>query len=432
MKKRRGVRHGLVALTAIVPLLAACGGGSASNSDGVALWHEFSGTGNDAINKVIDTYNSSNPNAKIEPRQIADDQVDTVLRTGMSGNNPPDVLQYEGYQHTADYAKNGQLTDLTDWWNAHKSQFAFADSQLVKDACEYQGRMYCIPWGLQTNNQFYVNPELLKKAGVEAPKTFADVLADVPKFKAAGIIPISLYSSENWEAGQWYALLAVQRCGVETLRAAIAQNGAKWTDPCFLQAANDLAALGANGVFPEGVAGSDFNSMMSLFASGKAAMMNTGTWYETTIAETPPSFPVETIPFPQLDPAKPSTQLHGGLSAVFGIPTKAKHPEAAKKFLDTLATPESGRLFAEAQQMTLAKGSDQYLSPRLKTAWQEVVSAIGPNGDQDGIIVYLENLLPTSVGKDTLLNGATGLASGQLKPQKFVDDLQNAAARAGN
>jgi raffinose/stachyose/melibiose transport system substrate-binding protein len=424
-------RAGVAGAVAAMMAAAALAGCSSSDSGGkptLQVWHELTGSGNTAIDKVISDFNATSKDASAKPRQIADDQVDTVLRTGMSGPNPPDVLQYEGYRNTADYAKHGQLLDLTSWWNQHKSQFAEADSAMVKAACSYQGKVYCIPWDLYTNNQLYYNPNLLKKYHLTLPSSFADLQSIAAKLKGTGVTPVSLYAKDGWPAAQWFYLTSIQRCGVATVQSAIAKSGAKWTDPCFVKAAQDVADLSRTGVFPQGTGGSDYNAMMSLFLSGKSVFMNTGTWFEQTMADTPPSFDVKVAPFPQVDPAHPSQQLLGGVNEVFGIPAKGHHTKQALEFLDTLGTPKSGQLFAKADVMNFAKGASDSLPPRLKSAWN---TAIHEADQGDNMMTYFENLLPPAMGMDTMYNQSAALASGQTTPQKFVQSLQS-AAESGN
>ncbi len=417
---------------ALIPmLLAACSGGGGGDSGGkknLSVWHELTGSGNTAINQIITDFNANSTDAKAAARQIANDDVDAVIRTGMSGPNPPDILQYEGYLHTADYAKAGQLLDITDWWNEHKSSFALPDSAIVKSACSYEGKVYCIPWDLYTDNQLYYNPDLVKKYNLTLPQSLADLATIAGKLKGTGVAPIALYAKDGWPAAQWYYLLAVQRCTVATINSAINKQGAKWTDPCFQQAAQDLYDLNRAGVFPQGVNGSDYNAMMSLFLSGKAVFMNTGTWFEQTIAETPPSFTVDVAPFPQADPAHPSNQLLGGINEVIGVPARSKNHQQALEFLTALAQPKSGQDFAKAGVMNFVTGASDALPPRLKTAWQTATTAMAAG---DNLVTYWENLVPPALGLDTLYNQSASLAAGQTTPDKFVQAVQ-AAADAGN
>lgn len=426
-----GLRRRVLAAGAALMLVmtAACGlrqqEGGRSN---LAVWHEFAGSGNKAVDELVAGFNEKYPDLTFKTRQIADSEVNTVLRTGLAGNNPPAIAQYEGYQQTADYAKAGQLTDITSWWNKHKDAFAFADNQGVKDACEYKGKMYCIPWGMQSSNQLFYNPTLLKKYGLSLPKKPSDLAAAARKLKGTGVSAISLYSSEGWPAGHWWYLFSVQRCGIDKVLAAAKQRGAQWDDPCFTRAAKDLYDLGKAGAFPKGVAGSDYNAQMSLFLSGKAVFMNTGTWFYQTMAENPPSIKVDVAPFPQVDPAHPSAQIVGGLTEVFGIPAHAGDKKAAYKFLDYMAQKSSGELFAKASVLSMVDGADDQLPSGMKPSWKTVETALDRPGNN--IVSYFENLVPPSVGENTMYNGVTTVAAGTSTPREFTTKLQTAAAAA--
>ena len=413
----------VVAIAAMF-LLNGCGGGGSSD---LAVWHELAGSGNTAVNDLVAGFNQANPDMKFTPRQIADNQVDTVVRTGLSGNNPPAVLQYEGYQQTQDYAKAGQLTDITDWWNKHKDAFSFADNQVVKDACGYDGKIYCMPWDIYSNNQLFYNPDLLAQYHIELPATVDDLKADAAKLKGSGITPVSLYGGEGWPTGHWWYSLSIQRCGVDTVNAAAKQAGQAWDAPCFKQAAQDLYDLGKAGVFPIGVEGSDYNAQVSLFLSGKALFMNTGTWFDQAIADEKPKFDVKAAPFPQADPTKPSVQILGGINEVFGIPAKAKNTDAAYKFLDYMATKSSGDLFAKASVMNMVKGTDTELPAVLQPSWKDVTTAL--SGSSVNMVTYFENLVAPAVGK-VMYTGTASVAAGTMSPDEFVHQVQSAAAAA--
>jgi raffinose/stachyose/melibiose transport system substrate-binding protein len=435
MSRRRGrALTSLAVLAGSAVALTGCGlssgGSSASSNKPLTVWHEFSGEGGTAMDTVITGYNKANPKAKFKGRAIANDQVNTIVRTGLSGSNPPTVLQYEGYQQTADYAKAGQLMDITSWYDKHKQDFTYGESQAVKDACQYKGKVYCIPWNVDTSEQLFVNPDLMKQHGLTAPATIAALKSEAGKLKGASVNPISLYAGDGWPAAHWWYLLSIQRCSVDTILAAAKQSGAKWDDPCFLQSAQDLYDIGKAGVFPQGVQGQDYNAMLQLFLSGKAAMMNTGTWFNSTLAQTPPKFETQAVPFPQVDPSKPSKQILGGFTNVFGVPARSGNTDAGLKFLDYLADPGTGAgaAFSKSGLINVVKGADKEMNPRVKASYDQIANALALPGNN--VVAYFENLVPPSVGEDVMYNGSAALASGSMTPKDFVTKLQKAAETA--
>jgi raffinose/stachyose/melibiose transport system substrate-binding protein len=75
------------------------------------------------------------------------------------------------------------------------------------------------------------------------------------------------------------------------------------------------------------------------FAQGEAAMYLQGPWAFSEIAKTAPDLPVGTFPLPMTDdPDDLRVRVNVDLAA--WIPVEAKHPEAARDFLEYLYRPE--------------------------------------------------------------------------------------------
>jgi raffinose/stachyose/melibiose transport system substrate-binding protein len=416
-------------------LLTGCGalnqGGGSDNP--LSVWHQFAASTDgtvDAMTFTVNAYNDANPDAEFENRVIANDEANTVIRTGISGDSPPTVLQYEGYKQTEDYAKAGSLLDITDWWEEHKDNFTYGDSQAVKDACEWDGKMWCIPWNVDTSQQLYYNSGLLEEHNLTAPESIEDLKNVAAQLEGTGVAPVSLYAGDGWPAAHWWYLLSIQRCGVDKILAAAVQDGATWDDECFLQSATDLYELGEAGVFPEGVAGSDYNSMMQLFLSGGAAFMNTGSWFNSTLTRTPPDFEVSAMPFPEADPDNPSTQILGGLTNVFAVTANSGNTEAGLDFLEFISDPANGagKAFAKSGLINVLKGSEEEMSPYVRASFDAVSEALAAEGDN--VIAYFENLVPPGVGEDQMYNGSAALAANTMTPEDFVANLQAAAVAA--
>ena len=428
----------MLSLTAVASgtalMLSGCGvinqgdGGGGGGGD-LSVWHQFSGAADDAMGLAIKDFNKENPDLQFKGRAIANDEANTVVRTGLSGDNPPTVVQYEGYQQTEDFAKAGQLLDITDWWEENKDNFNGGDSAEAEEACGYEGKMYCIPFNLSTSQILYVNPDAEQQHNLQSPETIDDLKKIAAQLEGTDVEPISLYAGDGWPAAHWWFLLTIQRCGVDKINQMAAQDGAAWDDPCVLQSATDLYELGEAGVFPEGVAGSDYNSMLQLFLSGGAAYMNTGSWFESTLIDTPPAFEATAVPFPQVDPDNPSNQILGGFINVFGISANGD-TEAGLKFLEFLGNPENGvgARFAENGLVNVVKGAEEGMTDSVRGSFDAVVEAL--NAEGDNVIAYFENLVPPTVGEDVMYNGSAGLAANTMEPEEFVEQLQSAAASA--
>jgi len=428
-RRARLFRMAVAALVA-VPLLASCGlaKGGQANPDGagdgggaptqVTVWHEFTAGSEAAGIKEINKGFTDQKKFTVKQRPIANEQLFTVLRTGLAGSLPPDVVQYEGYQQTRDFAKAGQLTDLTDIWTANQDKFLLPES--AKASCSYEGKIYCIPYTFATGSQIYYNADILKKQGIAPPTTYEEFLAAAEKLKGAGIAPIAIGAKDGWPAEHWWMLFLVQRCGVATVEKAEAKSGAKFTDPCFVQAAEDLASLSAKGYFSKGAASDDYGTALSVYRAGKAAFFQTGSWLAGGLVSEPTTFATEILPFPRMADDQHPGDIVGAVTHVFGIPSKAKNPDGARAYLDYLMSDPATTAWAKSGNLSLRSGAVEQNTPQaLQPLWKSVLAA-------DASLPWLENELPPGVGEDKIYNGTAALVAGRMQPKEFVQSVQTA------
>lgn len=406
-------------------LLASCGlvGESGGGEGEVTFWHAFTaGAEAPAIKEILGEFDQQSEQYSVKDRGIGNEEHFTVVRTGLAGSAPPDLVHYEGYQQTRDFAEAGQLTDLTDLWEEHQDKFILEES--AKRACTYEGKMYCIPYTFHSGFQIYYNAEMLEQHGVEPPQDYEDFLAAIDTLKTKGVTPVAIGAKDGWPAEHWWMNFIVQRCGVEHMYDVIEDRGAKFTDDCFVQAARDLADLADRGAFPEGAAGDDYGAALSIFGAGKSAFMQTGSWYAAQLSEEPPKFDYGIVPFPRVDGTEFPDDITGAVTHVFGIPAKADNPEGARALLEHMVSEESTARWAEGGLFSLVEGAVEENGPEaVMPLWDAVMTA-------NSSLPWLENELPPGVGEDTIYNGATELVAGRVEPEQFVADVQAALEKA--
>ncbi len=422
--RRRGLAlTGLLMSSALT--LTACGlaGGGTSAKEQVTFWHAFTaGAEAPAIKEILDNFNSESEDYTVKDRGIGNEEHFTVVRTGLAGNNPPDLVHYEGYQQTRDFAKAGKLTDVTDLWEKYQDRFVLKDS--AERACTYEGKIYCIPYTFHSGFQIYYNADLLAEQGIEPPKDYDEFLAALKTLKGKGITPIAIGARDGWPAEHWWMNFMVQRCGVDHVYDVIEGNGAKFTDECFVQASEDLANLAEQGYFSEGAASDDYGAAVSIFSSGKAAFMQTGSWFAAELSEAPTDFETGIIQFPRFSDTKYPRDITGAVTHVFGIPAKAKNPDGARALLDFLLSEQSTSRWAEGGLFSLVKGAVDENGPEfVQPIWHAVTEA-------DASLPWIENELPPGVGEDVIYNGTTELVAGRVEPADFVASVQAALEKA--
>jgi raffinose/stachyose/melibiose transport system substrate-binding protein len=414
----------IIALLAPMLTMTAPSSSAAQPSGDVSVWTEFTDGGEaTGIKELVETWNAKGNGITVTHRPIDNEQFFTVIRTALAGGEPPDVMQYEGYQQTRDFAAAGQLTDLTEWWEANKDRFAVSDAG--ERACTYDGKIFCVPYTYQTGWQIYYNAEILEANGIEVPQTWEEFVAAMDTLKAAGVTPIALGAIDGWPAEHWWMAFLVQRCGVETVYQAIEQNGASFTDECFVQSAADLQSLAQGGYLSAGATGDDFDTSQAVFLSGQTAFFQTGSWFANGWEQTPPSFDVGIMPIPRFSDTAFPEDVMGAVTHVFAIPTGAKNPEAAMEVLDWMASDEAAAIWARNGNMALIEGAVEENAPEvIQELWATV-------GDASAALPWIENELPPGVGEDKVYSGTVALLTGDMTPEQFTQSIQDALEASG-
>jgi len=422
-RKRTGIGAAVlaVAATAVAGFgtTASSAAPATSKATTISLWSEFTQGGEKkGISDLVSAWGKSNSDIKVNHRPIANDQFFTIIRTGLSSNNPPDVLQYEGYQQTRDFAKAGKLVDLTSWWNKIKKNYDLSAAGTA--ACTYKGKVYCLPYTFATGWQVYYNADILKENGVAVPKTYEQFLAAADTLKSKGVTPIAFGGKDGWPGEHWWMNFLVQRCGVAKVYSAIQGKGAKFTDACFTQSAADFQNLQTKGYFGDGAASNDYNTATALFQAGKAAFFQTGSWFASGWETQPPKFKAGILSFPRMSGSKFTGDVTGAVTHVFGISTKSKNRDAAIKFLTWMAGKQASTIWAKDGNMALYHGAVPAASPKvIKELWVNVSKG-------SRALPWVENELPPGVGEDKIYNGTVGLLTGGTTPAQFTQGIQQA------
>ncbi|MDR2938995.1 MAG: ABC transporter substrate-binding protein [Clostridiales bacterium] len=126
----------------------------------------------EAFQNVIDLYTAKHPNVTIEPDYGAFDSWTQKIQTQLGGQEEADVMQVnynwvhsfgKGQNVFADLNQYGHIIDLSNW------------PQTDLDSMSTGGELGAVPHG--TNARvFYYNKPLFEGAGIEYPKTYAELI----------------------------------------------------------------------------------------------------------------------------------------------------------------------------------------------------------------------------------------------------------------
>jgi raffinose/stachyose/melibiose transport system substrate-binding protein len=164
----------------------------------------------------------------------------------------------------------------------------FAENPKVKErifpsafgAATVDGKIYAMPGETVAPIVLYYNKTVFDKVGVQPPKTWADIMALVPKFNDAKVAPFSLGGQSRWTNMMWLEFLLDRIGGSEVFDNVFKAKPNAWSDPAVTDMLTKIQDLVKANGFIKGFSSitADSNADQALLYTGKAAMMLHGAW----------------------------------------------------------------------------------------------------------------------------------------------------------
>lgn len=361
----------LSSLLLVTTLLSACGnstdsssasGGSGAN-DKVTLTvthYMVEKPKVDTFKKLTDRFTELNPNITFDVQVMPVDKYNDNIKMKVAASDVPDII-FGRPQGMVDITKAGAFLDLTN------EPFIQKVNKDYLPNVSYDGKVYGLPTDLMTNAVIY-NKDLFKKAGVEVPKTYSELVKVAQTLQSKDITPFAAswkdgasYMSFMWP-DMWGNLLkdnpdyAGKMMAGETTFAAIPG----YKD--FLNRVNTLSSF-AN----KDAADIDYDRSLQYFAQGKAAMDIMGSFAIGTIRSYNPEGNFGVFMYPATDTPENNVMTYS-TDDTWMIGAQSKNLDAAKKFLEFMASDEGAQIWADGVQTLSAISAD------IKPAKQDPIS----------------------------------------------------------
>ncbi|WP_432940104.1 ABC transporter substrate-binding protein [Kribbella sp. CA-253562] len=332
---------GVLGAAALVPGCAtsttSSGGGGGSATGEIALQSNLSAEqAKAAMEKLVEAYNKTG-GGTVKLNTVASEIFRTQLPTYLTSANPPDVYTWYAGSVANSYAEKDLLLDVTSVWDS-MSNYPKSMQTLSTSAA---GQKIFVPTSYYWWGMFYRKSNFAKW-GVTPPKTWAEFVEVCKKIQSQGIPPIGIGLGDTpWVASAWFDYLNIRINGAPFHRDLLAGKG-DFTDPkvkaVFTKWREVLPYFDPKGKsFP-------FQEATSALLGGKTGMFLIGTFF----ADSAPKDALDDIDFfqfPIIDPSVPVAE-EAPTDGYFAS-KKAKDPEAVKKFLTYLATPEAQELYVQ-------------------------------------------------------------------------------------
>jgi ABC-type Fe3+ transport system substrate-binding protein len=433
---------GAAVLVAVLAITAGCGSSKSSNakSSGVAgaqhtqvnkavsgsvtfdgIW---TGAEAKAFGKVIKAFNKVYPKVKVNYKPVGNN-VPTVLATAIAGGHPPDM---------ADIAQPGLVKQLAE--QGHLKPITYANGVLAKNFApawrslgKVNGKQYAIVFKASNKSLLWYNVPAYKAAGVNAPKTWAQLLKNANTLKASGTPAYSIGGADGWTLTDLFENIYLRSYGVAKYDALSAHK-IKWTDKTVTAALKKMGQiLGDSSNLAGGTSGAlqyGFNdSVTNAFQSPpKAATVFEGDFVAGVILSSTKAKPktgFNATPFPSITsgPNAGAVEIGGDLLVTF------RDTPAIEAFVKFLATAPAAEAWAKVGGFgTGNKNVPASVYPDAITRATEA-----PLGTAKAVVFDMSDEQPASFGSTTG-QGEWGIFQTFLKNPSNVSGVQKSLEKA--
>ncbi len=277
----------------------------------------------DYMNGVISEFESQNPDIKVKWIDVPFSEGEKRTLAAVLSDNPPDLINLNP-DFSATLAQKGTLYEIPV---ADTAQF---NDELI-ESLTYNGKLYSLPWYATSAVTIY-NKDLIKKAGVEVPKTYEEIgkIAQAIKQKTGAYAFLPNITENDT------MLKILNKYGVSSPEMLDSEKSA--------QVFEFFKELYSENLIPRESITQTHREALEKYMSEKIVLFQAGANFLNMIKENAPSTYKNTDVAPQIigDLGQNDFSLMN-----FVIPIRAKHKDSALKFALFLTN--------EKNQLELAK-----------------------------------------------------------------------------
>jgi multiple sugar transport system substrate-binding protein len=375
-------------------------GGIAQAESINAMDYMTEGTGSVAVDAAIAAC-TKDTGITVDRQAVPYPELVQKVLLAASSNSLPDII-YIDNSDVAQLADGGYIMPLSDVGLTTEG-FVPALAALGN----FKGVDYAVPSANNTIALYY-NTEMFKAAGLEPPKSWAelrDTAKKLTKDQTYGLV----FPGINNEQGTFHTSTFVWSNG---------GSFDKLNSPETVGALQFLADLVADGSVSKSVVTWAIEDARDQFVSGRAAMMVGGSWLLPQLDEHP-DLPYAVAPLP---PVNAGEQVHVPVGGELWVVSVTANKPAAKAVLECLSKPDVLLTYAEARNNipALASLTEKFNAdlPRMAPFVAEMPGAVSRTA-----------VLGTAYPKYSAAYSAAMQAAliGQKTPQAALDEAQQTA-----
>ncbi|MEK4261918.1 ABC transporter substrate-binding protein [Paenibacillus sp. FSL L8-0499] len=358
---KKALAGGIASLFLLSTILSACGGGNKGNESAATDSASTNGSTEKSTVKIIgfnkeevrktylDLLRQHFPNYDIQYQFVDNKQFTNVVTTYLASGGGPDIL--EGAD--ARWIAAGYLEDLTS------QPFVSRYYDTGIKPLTLNGKVYSIPLQSWFEGIWY-NKDIFAQNALTPPKSFDEWMELHDKLRAAGVKPQAM-GAKSWEPMNKQAMAVALNDfyskpenkdfdekfgkGEATLSEAWLPAFKKWEE-----------TIVKKNLTPD-MLGVEYDQALDEFATGKAAMWESGPWSYDTLIQKNPDLKLGMFPIPGTEEG--SGWLVGGPGSAWALNKNGENKAAALEILDFTSTPEAQvALIKDSFGTSFLKGAD--------------------------------------------------------------------------
>jgi raffinose/stachyose/melibiose transport system substrate-binding protein len=286
---------------------------------------------------LTEAYIEKDPGVEFEIEQRpGGSEGDNIVKTRLATGEMADIFQYNSGSLFQALRPTQTMADLSDL------PAAAIISDVFKPSVTADGKLYGVPYEAAQAGGILYNTKVYEQLGLEVPKTWDEFSANNEKIKEAGIVPVAQTYRDTWTSqlfvlADFYNVLAE----VPTFAEDYTANKAKYaTTPAAVRGFEHLQQGFEAGWWNEDFGAATYEDGLYMVATGEAAHYPQLTFAIGAIQQNHPDELNDVGFFAQPGPDAAKNGLTVWMPAALYISAESPNAEAAKDFLNFVASPE--------------------------------------------------------------------------------------------
>ncbi len=224
---------------------------------------------------TVEAFQKKYPNIKLEFEYVSGEEFHQKFQAMAASGDIPDLFTCYAGARSGYILDRGMVKDLRPYLTeSFKKQY----NPAIWQPQGPNGEIYIISPNMAVCTVVYINTKLQKQLGLSTPKTLDEMIAQVPKIRAAGLTPLAFGNKAQWQAQSLCLSMLVDRMGGTAWFDKAMKGSAKFTDKPFVDAIAVIKKMVDTKLFPAGVNQLEGPQAWGEFVQGKAVYLLDAGW----------------------------------------------------------------------------------------------------------------------------------------------------------